>query len=251
MRLLLILYIAFFLAKPAHGQSVAPFVVNTSGGIASIPDVNGSLVVYYNIGETIIDDVANSNETSRLTQGFLQPDIIGNGILTVYSFTTAMTCYSSNDASAVLNTSGLNSPFRYTWFKNGILLSDTGSTLLNLGAGTYSFVVKDKKGNLRTGQWDVLNGSGPCRLIIHNGLSPNGDGHNDFFYVEHIEDYRGNRISIFNRWGDLVWDGKDYDNYTTRWKGEDRHGDNLSAGTYYYIIEIDGKKTTGWVELMR
>ena len=185
------------------------------------------------------------------TQGFLQPDVIGYGALQINSYTTAMTCQSSNDASIVLNSIGSNTPFSYRWYKNGMLLPDTNSYLLNLSVGSYSYSVHDSKGNLRSNSLTVISGEGACTIIIHNGVSPNSDGHNDFFHIEHIEDYPGNKVSIYNRWGNMVWEENNYDNSAVAWKGEDKKGSTLSAGTYFFIVVIDGKKTTGWVELMR
>src|SRR5690606_10931273 len=37
------------------------------------------------------------------------------------------------------------------------------------------------------------------------GFSPNGDGINDFWKIEGIGDYPDNKVSIYNRWGDMVF----------------------------------------------
>lgn len=232
-------------------QSLLPSVINASGGAHPVTGTDGPVTIYYSIGETIIEDVTTTNSHERFTQGFLQPEVIGTGVLIVESYSTAMTCYSSNDAAIVVNAKGTNAPFTYTWFKNGTQLADTGSTILNLNVGNYSFTVKDKRGNTRAANVEIVNGAGACKLIIHNGLSPNDDGHNDFFHIEHIIDYPSNRVEIYNRWGDAIWAGSRYDNINVLWKGEDKNGVALPAGTYYYVVEIDGNKTTGWIELMR
>jgi len=53
-------------------------------------------------------------------------------------------------------------------------------------------------------------------------------------------------VSIFNRWGDKVWEAKNYDNDKVIWKGQ-----HLPGGTYYYVIELlpeSGiKRYSGWV----
>ncbi|MBI3520464.1 MAG: gliding motility-associated C-terminal domain-containing protein [Bacteroidetes bacterium] len=235
----------------AFSQSVAPSVFNTDGGIATTASPTGSVTVYYNIGEPVYTDVQNATSTARFTQGFLQPDIIGLGVLQINTYTTAMTCASANDASIVLNVNGSNVPYIYKWYKNGVLLSDTSSSLLNLAVGNYSYAVSDSKGNTRTGATEVKRGEGTCKVVIHNGISPNNDGHNDFFHIEHIEDYPDNSVSIYSRWGSLIWDKSGYDNASVVWRGEDAKGTMLASGTYFFIVIIDGHKTTGWVELMR
>ncbi len=232
-------------------QSLVPGVFNTGGGVFTTTSPTGPVSVYYNIGEPVYDDIRNTASNARLTQGFLQPDVVGFGVLTVNTYTTAMTCQSSNDASVVLNTSGANSPFSYRWYKNGVALPDTNSYLMNLAVGNYSYSVTDAKGNARTGALQVIAGEGTCNIIIHNGVSANNDGHNDFFHIERIENYANNSVVIYNRWGGLVWEGTGYNNSTVVWKGEDAGGRALTAGTYFFIVIIDGNKTTGWVELMR
>jgi hypothetical protein len=44
-------------------------------------------------------------------------------------------------------------------------------------------------------------------IIVFNGVSANGDGKNEIFRIEFdlIPETRTNRVTIFNRWGDLVW----------------------------------------------
>lgn len=232
-------------------QSLTPSVFNANGGILTATSPTGPVEIYYNIGEPVYDDIRNTASNARLTQGFLQPDVVGFGVLTVNVYATAMTCQSSNDASVVLNANGASSPFSYRWYKNGIMLPDTNSYLMNLAVGNYSYSVTDAKGNARTGNLQVMAGEGTCNIIIHNGVSANNDGHNDFFHIEGIEYYANNNVSIYNRWGGLVWEGTGYNNSTVVWKGEDSRGKGLTAGTYFFIVVIDGNKTTGWVELMR
>lgn len=84
-------------------------------------------------------------------------------------------------------------------------------------------------------------------LYIVNAFSPNGDGKNDYFVVRGIERYPGSSLFVYNRWGGMVYQSKEYDN---RWNGA-----GLSAGTYYYMLEIkqlQGKKLyKGWVVIIR
>jgi gliding motility-associated-like protein len=85
-------------------------------------------------------------------------------------------------------------------------------------------------------------------LIIHNVITPNGDGINDGWIIDGIEEFPDNDVLIFNRWGDEVRSFQHYDNTTTVWKGENNQGKHLPDGTYYYIITIkDGGSRTGWV----
>jgi gliding motility-associated-like protein len=86
----------------------------------------------------------------------------------------------------------------------------------------------------------------PCDLpIIHNAFSPNGDGLNEFFSIQFIEQtcYVYNKVEIYNRWGILVYDTEMYNNDDNSFKGisEGRatvaKESELPTGTYFYIIE--------------
>jgi flagellar hook assembly protein FlgD len=40
--------------------------------------------------------------------------------------------------------------------------------------------------------------------------------------------------------------------YTNQWKGEDKNGDELPDGTYYYVFNRDnGETRTGWIYINR
>jgi gliding motility-associated-like protein len=95
---------------------------------------------------------------------------------------------------------------------------------------------------------DSLSG---CGLVIYNGFTPNGDGHNDFWFIDGISDDSKNRVTIFNRWGERVWEVFNYDNHNNKWDGQNYKGEYLPDGTYYYLINYKGDQLKGWVELTR
>ncbi len=88
-------------------------------------------------------------------------------------------------------------------------------------------------------------------LVIYNLFSPNADGTNDTFVIEGIEAF-DNELTIYNRWGNVVFNATNYQN---DWDGKSnagrvvRRNQKLPAGTYYYTLEIkeSGKVSTGWL----
>ena len=97
-------------------------------------------------------------------------------------------------------------------------------------------------------------------LTIYNGISADGDGHNDYFRIESIERYPVNNLKIFNRWGVLVYEKDGYRNDTEPFDGHSNGratisaGSKLPQGTYYYILEYQdsvGQTQTnqGWLYL--
>jgi len=71
-----------------------------------------------------------------------------------------------------------------------------------------------------------------------NLFTPNGDGSNERFYVGNIECYSDCILKVYNRWGLEVYTSNAYQN---DWTG-DFNEDPLPQGTYYYIIECDGRE---------
>ncbi|HRP58855.1 MAG TPA: gliding motility-associated C-terminal domain-containing protein, partial [Vicingus sp.] len=91
-----------------------------------------------------------------------------------------------------------------------------------------------------------------CKLKFYSGLTPNGDGDNDVWYVDNIENFPVNNVKIFNRWGDLVWEQENYSNEEDKiWKGTNKNGKDLPDGTYFYIADVAGTFYKGWVEITR
>jgi len=91
-----------------------------------------------------------------------------------------------------------------------------------------------------------------CGIHIYNVISPNGDDDNDIWWIDGINLFPENFVEIFNRWGNSVWHGKNYDNRKVVWRGQNMFNQPLPAGTYYYVIDVKGLgRFTGWVELLR
>jgi gliding motility-associated-like protein len=83
----------------------------------------------------------------------------------------------------------------------------------------------------------------PGDIVVYNGLSPNGDGVNDFLRFDGLEKYPENSVTIFNRWGSVVFETKGYDNEENVFKGFSQgnltvSGDKtLPTGTYFYVLD--------------
>ena len=80
-------------------------------------------------------------------------------------------------------------------------------------------------------------------IEIYDGFSPNGDQNNDTWIIKNIESYPNNKVSIFNRYGQLVFEASGYNNTDIVWDGRANtgttaFGDILPSGTYYYNIDL-------------
>jgi gliding motility-associated-like protein len=82
------------------------------------------------------------------------------------------------------------------------------------------------------------------RMDVPSTFSPNGDGVNDYWVIQGVQDFMNNELSVFNRWGNLVYSKKPYDN---TWDGKASAkvlgSEDLPEGTYFYILILDNKQT--------
>ena len=85
-----------------------------------------------------------------------------------------------------------------------------------------------------------------CPILYINAFSPNGDSLNDTFVIKGLDDitcYPTNSVEIYNRWGVLVFETKQYDNNSRVFRGisEGRatvsNSEPLPTGTYFYIVK--------------
>lgn len=78
-------------------------------------------------------------------------------------------------------------------------------------------------------------------IIPNNILSPNGDGENDTWIIEHIQDFPDNEVIIYDRGGRIVYQTKNYQN---NWSG--KLADlSLAEDSYLYIIKLKKGELTG------
>ncbi|MBC7743484.1 MAG: gliding motility-associated C-terminal domain-containing protein [Flavobacterium sp.] len=70
-------------------------------------------------------------------------------------------------------------------------------------------------------------------FTFFNAFSPDGDGINDKWEIKNLDLFPNNDLSVFNRWGDKVFQVSNYSS-TKAWDGG-----NLNPGTYYYILNVE------------
>ena len=87
-----------------------------------------------------------------------------------------------------------------------------------------------------------------CDIIVYNGFTPNGDGLNDFWIIDNIEKFPNNKVYIFNRWGNKIFQTTEYNNTNNVWDGK-LNGQLVPSGTYFYVIESELLIKKGWIEI--
>jgi gliding motility-associated-like protein len=76
----------------------------------------------------------------------------------------------------------------------------------------------------------ICNQPEPPVVTVPNVITPNGDGWNDIFMIDYLNQYDIRKLTIFNRWGTIVYQSDDYQN--------DWDGGNVADGVYFYVLEL-------------
>ncbi len=141
------------------------------------------------------------------------------------------------------------------WDENQQLWVDEGG-VVNHADQTVSTPVKvDGFGifTLGTIKKPLIN---PGEVVIYNGVTPDGDGMNDYFIIDNINQFPNNHVSIYNRWGRKVFETQSYDSNGNVFRGYSQgkavvnQGEKLPTGTYYYVVEYlyDRDGQNQWVK---
>lgn len=83
-----------------------------------------------------------------------------------------------------------------------------------------------------------------CDPVAFQGISPNGDGKNDYLVIPGVMRTTPNLLTVYDRGGNIVYEAKDYGN---NWGGDTNRGNPLLAGdgllpdgVYFYILDYNG-----------
>ncbi len=87
-------------------------------------------------------------------------------------------------------------------------------------------------------------------IKISEFVSPNGDGINDFFEIQNIENHPNNELLIYTRSGVVIFSTR---NYRNNWSGTTDNG-LVPEGSYYFTVDLEGDGTIdrqGWIYISR
>ncbi len=92
-------------------------------------------------------------------------------------------------------------------------------------------------------------------IVVFNAISPNPDDEiNNYIRIENLVE--SDLVSIYNRWGDLVFEMKNYNNDDDgkRFNGQSNvsGSKDLPMGNYFYVIRRkNGKEVSGYISLRK
>ena len=145
----------------------------------------------------------------------------------------------SNCSIRVIATGGQR-PYQYSI--DGGMNYQNDSLFTALNSGDYSVWVKDATDcEVDGGITSLVACNEADELEIYSAFSPNDDEWNNVWNIPGILAYPNCVVKVFNSWGTVVFTSPV--GYPDPWDGSLSGGKIVSAGTYYYIIDLgDGSE---------
>ncbi|MCV9934585.1 gliding motility-associated C-terminal domain-containing protein, partial [Flavobacterium sp. LS1R47] len=260
----------------------APADITNLNSILDIPVANPNAITDAadNCSQTVNVTVSDSNNGGTgcggapyiLTRTYTLTDCAGNKTILVQTITirhddvapvaaiSTQACNADESTVNLFNFLPRSTTTVGTWIdtNNSNAINGNIVTSFGLPVGNYSFEYQIQDEACPRSLFVNLEVNDDCKvlacgtIIVHNAFSPNGDGFNDKFVIDNIEDitcYPDNTVEIYNRWGILVFETRNYNNTTNAFDGYSRgrttvkQSDGLPTGTYFYILNytsVDG-----------
>lgn len=140
---------------------------------------------------------------------------------------------------------------RYFEIKNNILYWNSEEPASGKTTFRVAVRVTDRDGNTVDKVFEISRTRAELSsLTIPNTFTPGGvDGLNDTWGMPELRFYEGTRISVYDRWGDLLFYTENPD---LRWDGT-HEGKEMAVGVYFWIIQVreTGEKRRGVLNLIR
>jgi len=242
---------------PTVTNNVNEPMVYTSSNTAVATIINGKIHIV-GAGTATITAAFATNSNYSQTLPVSQLFVVDKARQTI-SFATipAITRGSSYNLNTVIASSGL--PVTLS-VENATIASLQGTNLRGAQIGNTT-VTADQSGNSNyypassvVQNVIVSSGDGNVDVIVHQAVSPNGDGINDTFLIEGIASYPDNEVTLINRNGVKVYQVTGYDNVNRVFNGRSNVTNSLlMQGTYFYQIKYvangQGRKLTGYFVL--
>ncbi|MBX2941273.1 MAG: BspA family leucine-rich repeat surface protein [Cyclobacteriaceae bacterium] len=183
------------------------------------------------------------NEAPVFTSPVTPPSVVPGKVITLLITDYINDLNDNLDLASLTNlTTTGNATISYDG--NGVITLDYSNATFSGSNASISFRIYDTSMAF-TDVTIAINVAG--EIIAFNGISPNNDGKNDHFHIENIQFLEpNNSVTIYNRWGDLVFE---IDNYNPelsdrRFEGRQNNGKKLPSGVYFYKVDFESGRAS-------
>jgi gliding motility-associated-like protein len=152
-------------------------------------------------------------------------------------------CTGRNLGNILVTMTGGVAPYVYNW---GAVSIPPVPFRACLEKGQYSVTVTDAAGCTVSEQINVYDDDYFNCLQMNEGISPDGDVHNETWQIPCIQDVE-NVVQLYNRWGQILFESK---NYSGSFNGT-IDGKPLPDGTYYYVVDTKARTYRGTLTILR
>lgn len=193
--------------------------------------------------------LSQSGSTAVLSQGFQQGDALEP--LEIVLNIEQPSCSNEKLGSISLASfSGCATMNTFIYLLNG---NPVDLPLTALPPGSYTLEIYAFVGCTANVSFVLNEAPSECSLVFPNVFTPDGDNINPIWFIQNISlpEFAINNVSIFSRWGNEVWKGKNYDNTSVFFNGLDMKNKELPSGTYFYKVETGEQSFTGYIEILR
>ncbi|WP_316633127.1 gliding motility-associated C-terminal domain-containing protein [uncultured Flavobacterium sp.] len=259
-------------------QNISDVPVASTGAITNAVD-NCSQTVNITVSDSNNGGTGCQDSPYIVTRTYTLSDCAGNTTTLVQTITVlrdnqtpvtynAEACNADTSPVNLFDFLPKNTPPDGTWVntRDNSTLQGNLLTVFGLALGDYVFEYKILSEACPRSILLNLSVNDKCKvlacetILVHNAFSPNGDSINDRFVIDGIDDttcYPSNDIEIYNRWGILVFETKNYNNTTNAFDGISRGRTTISqsaglpSGTYFYILNYTSVDGNGAIQTNR
>jgi gliding motility-associated-like protein len=240
-------------ANYCQGDFVNPIILQISGApnysiqyeINGVSQTLNQSNVTFNLGNApgiyqliqISDD--NCSETSSMTQTIQVFPILNSPL--AFSDTT----YCRNDVPVAMTAVGTGTISWYSDLALTNLISNGNSLTPNLSQSNAIYYVTQTENGCESPASAIQINVIDCEIIVPTAFTPDGDNVNDTWTLNFIDNYFPNNVvSIFNRWGNLIYRSAQGKYESNPWNGT-FEGKEMPVGSYYFIIDYNDGHTEG------
>ena len=147
-----------------------------------------------------------------------------------------------------IDISGGYTPFSILWtepipVQDSIVVVNDSVSLINATQSGGVFIITVTDECLKTVTDTILVEVKDCNVNVPNVVTPNNDGLNDALYFKNLEQFPNSSLTVFNRWGQIVFQSSNYNN---AWVPD------VSDGVYYFILELpESKNFSGYFHVFK